>query len=199
MRYIYLISPKKIKKNFYKDLDEVLSQKKVKYFQLRLKNLSKKKIIQISKKIKKITTKHDVKFILNDKYKLVKDVRADGCHVGQKDGPLKEVKKFLNNRILGVTCHNSLMLAKKAIKFQPTYLAFGSFHNSSLKPKAIRADFKLIPKIKKKIKIPIVAIGGINNSNYKRLLKLGVNLIAISSFIWDNPKLKPKQAIEKFI
>ncbi len=199
MRYIYLISPKKIKKNFYKDLDEVLSQKKVKYFQLRLKNLSKKKIIQISKKIKKITTKHDVKFILNDKYKLVKDVRADGCHVGQKDGPLKEVKKFLNNRILGVTCHNSLMLAKKAIKFQPTYLAFGSFHNSSLKPKAIRADFKLIPKIKKKIKIPIVAIGGINNSNYKRLLKLGVNLIAISSFIWDNPKLKPKQAIKKFI
>jgi len=199
LRYIYLISPKKIKKNFYKDLDEVLSQKKVKYFQLRLKNLSKKKIIQISKKIKKITTKHDVKFILNDKYKLVKDVRADGCHVGQKDGPLKEVKKFLNNRILGVTCHNSLMLAKKAIKFQPTYLAFGSFHNSSLKPKAIRADFKLIPKIKKKIKIPIVAIGGINNSNYKRLLKLGVNLIAISSFIWDNPKLKPKQAIEKFI
>ena len=199
MRYIYLISPKKIKKNFYKDLDEVLSQKKVKYFQLRLKNLSKKKIIQISKKIKKITTKHDVKFILNDKYKLVKDVRADGCHVGQKDGPLKEVKKFLNNRILGVTCHNSLMLAKKAIKFQPTYLAFGSFHNSSLKPKAIRADFKLIPKIKKKIKIPIVAIGGINNSNYKMLLKLGVNLIAISSFIWDNPKLKPKQAIKKFI
>ena len=199
MKNIYLISPKKIKKNFYKDLDEVLSQKKVKYFQLRLKNLSKKKIIQISKKIKKITTKHDVKFILNDKYKLVKDVRADGCHVGQKDGPLKEVKKFLNNRILGVTCHNSLMLAKKAIKFQPTYLAFGSFHNSSLKPKAIRADFKLIPKIKKKIKIPIVAIGGINNSNYKRLLKLGVNLIAISSFIWDNPKLKPKQAIEKFI
>ena len=199
MRYIYLISPKKIKKNFYKDLDEVLSQKKVKYFQLRLKNLSKKKIIQISKKIKKITTKHDVKFILNDKYKLVKDVRADGCHVGQKDGPLKEVKKFLNNRILGVTCHNSLMLARKAIKFQPTYLAFGSFHNSSLKPKAIRADFKLIPKIKKKIKIPIVAIGGINNSNYKRLLKLGVNLIAISSFIWDNPKLKPKQAIKKFI
>ena len=199
MRYIYLISPKKIKKNFYKDLDEVLSQKKVKYFQLRLKNLSRKKIIQISKRIKKITIKHDVKFILNDKYKLVKDVKADGCHVGQKDGPLNEVKKFLNNRIFGITCHNSLMLARKAIKFQPTYLAFGSFHNSSLKPKAIRADFKLIPKIKKKIKIPIVAIGGINNRNYKKLLKLGVNLIAISSFIWDNPKLKPKQAIKKFI
>ena len=199
MRYIYLISPKKIKKNFYKDLDEVLSQKKVRYFQLRLKNLSKKKIIQISKKIKKITIKHNVKFILNDKYKLVKDTRADGCHVGQKDGPLKEVKKFLNNKIFGVTCHNSLMLAKEAIKFRPTYLAFGSFNKSSLKPRAIRANLKLIPKIKKKIKIPIVAIGGINNRNYKKLIKLGVNLIAISSFIWDNPELKPKQAIKKFI
>ena len=199
MRYIYLISPKKIKRTFYKDLDEVLSQKKVKYFQLRLKNLSKKEIIQISKKIKKITIKYNVKFILNDYYKLVKNVRADGCHIGQKDGPLKEAKKFLKNKIFGITCHNSLMLAKKALKIRPTYLAFGAFHKSSLKPKAIRADFKLIPKIKKKIKIPIVAIGGIDSSNYKRLLKLGVNFIAISSFIWDNPKLKPKQAIKKFI
>ena len=148
MRYIYLISPKKLKKNFYKDLDEVLSQKKVRYFQLRLKNLSKKDYSDF-KKIKKITIKHNVKFILNDKYKLVKDTRADGCHVGQKDGPLKEVKKFLNNKIFGVTCHNSLMLAKEAIKFRPTYLAFGSFNKSSLKPRAIRANLKLIPKIKK--------------------------------------------------
>ena len=90
-------------------------------------------------------------------------------------------------------------MAKKAIKFKPTYLAFGSFNKSNLKPKAIRADFNLIPNIKKKIEIPIVAIGGINNNNYKTLLKLGVNLIAISSFIWDNPKLKPKQAIKEFI
>ena len=184
MKNIYLISPKKIKRNFYKDLDEVLSLNKVKYFQLRLKNLSDKKIINVSKKIIKITSKHNVKFIIN---------------VGQKDGPLKEIKKFLGKKIFGITCHNSLVLAKKAIKFKPTYLAFGSFNRSNLKPKAIRADFNLIPKIKKKIEIPIVAIGGINNNNYKTLLKLGVNLIAISSFIWDNPRLKPKQAIKKFI
>ena len=199
MKNIYLISPKKIKRNFYKDLDEVLSLNKVKYFQLRLKNLSDKKIINVSKKIIKITSKHNVKFIINDKYKLVKEIGADGCHVGQKDGPLKEIKKFLGKKIFGITCHNSLILAKKAIKFKPTYLAFGSFNKSNLKPKAIRADFNLIPNIKKKIEIPIVAIGGINNNNYKTLLKLGVNLIAISSFIWDNPKLKPKQAIKEFI
>ena len=76
----------------------------------------------------------------------MKDIGADGCHVGQKDGPLKEIKKFLNNKIFGITCHNSLMLAKNAIKFKPTYLAFGSFNKSNLKPKAIKADFKLIPK-----------------------------------------------------
>ena len=51
---------------------------------------------------------------------------------------------------------------------------------------------------KKNIKKPIVAIGGINNTNYKRLIKSGANYIAISSFIWDNPKLKPEIAIRKF-
>ena len=79
----------------------------------------------------------------------MKDTRADGCHVGQKDGPLKEVKKFLNKKIFGVTCHNSLMLAKEAIKFRPTYLAFGSFNKSSLKPRAIRAESEINTKNKK--------------------------------------------------
>ena len=53
-------------------------------------------------------------------------------------------------------------------------------------------------QVKKKIKRPIVVIGGINNLNYKKFIKLGAKYIAISSFIWDNPKLKPEIAIKKF-
>ena len=52
--------------------------------------------------------------------------------------------------------------------------------------------------VKKYIKKPIIVIGGINNLNYKKLLIAGANYIAISSFIWDNPKLKPELAIQKF-
>ena len=84
-RFVYLISPNKIYSNFYKDLDKVLLSKKVSFFQLRLKKKPKKSIIKIAKKIKKITKKHNVKFIINDDSKLAKKVNADGCHIGQLD------------------------------------------------------------------------------------------------------------------
>ena len=99
-RFIYLISPKKIDKNFYDNLDKVLSFKNVKFFQLRLKKTNAKKILSIATKIKKITTKHKVKFIINDYLILACKIKADGCHLGQKDGSLKIAKKKLRNKIL---------------------------------------------------------------------------------------------------
>ena len=107
-------------------------------------------------------------------------------------------KKKLKNRILGVTCHNSKKLAIKAVKNKANYVAFGSFYKSKLKLNAIKANLKILKWAKKNIKVPIVAIGGINNKNYKKLIKSGANYIAISSYIWDNPKLKPEFAIKKF-
>ena len=93
---------------------------------------------------------------------------------------------------------NSKILAKKAIKNKASYLAFGSFFNSKLKPDAKKADLNILRWSKKNIKKPIVVIGGINNFNYKKLIKFGAKYIALSSFIWDNPKLKPELAIRKF-
>ena len=113
-KFIYLISPNKIDKNFYNSLKKVLSSNKVQYFQLRLKNQKKKKIIQISKKIKKITKFYNVKFIINDNHDLLKKIGADGCHLGQSDGNISMIKKRIKNKVLGITCHNSKKLAKKA-------------------------------------------------------------------------------------
>ena len=89
-------------------------------------------------------------------------------------------------------------MAKKAIIEKADYLAFGSFYDSKLKPNAKKTNFDILKWAKKNIKKPIIAIGGIDNSNYKKLLKLGAKYIAISSYIWDNPKLKPEIAIRKF-
>ena len=114
-RLVYLISPNKINQNFYTSLDKVLSFKNVKFFQLRLKNLSQKKLINICNKIKKITTKHKVKFIINDNYALTLKVKASGCHMGQQDGSFKIARKKLKGKILGITCHNSKILANEAI------------------------------------------------------------------------------------
>ena len=197
-RLVYLISPSKIKKNFYRDLDEVLSFKNVKFFQLRLKHIEFNELLKISKHIKELTKKHKVKFIINDNFILTRRIHADGCHMGQLDGSFKIARSKLRNKILGITCHNSKNFAKEAVKFNADYIAFGSFFKSKLKPNAIKADLNILKWSKKNIKKPIVAIGGINNLNYKKLIDAGAKYIAISSFIWDNPNLKPEIAIKKF-
>ena len=197
-KIVYLISPNEINKSFYNDLDKVLSYGNVKFFQLRLKKIKKNNLLKIAKKIRKITQRYKVKFIINDYYNFVSKIQADGCHMGQLDGSFEIARKKLKKKILGITCHDSIELAKKATKFKVDYLAFGSFFKSKLKPKAKKANFRILKQVKKNFKEPIVVIGGINNLNYKKLLKLGAKYIAISSFIWDNPQLKPGIAIRKF-
>jgi len=197
-RFVYLISPDKIENNFYSELNKVLSYKNVKYFQLRLKNVKFNNLLKISKKIKKITSKHNVKLIMNDNFALVKKIKVDGCHMGQLDGSFEIARKKLKDKILGITCHNSKNLANKAVIDKADYVAFGSFFKSKLKPNAKKADLDILKWAKKNIRKPVVVIGGINNLNYQKLLNAGAKYIAISSFIWDNPKLKPELAIKQF-
>ena len=199
-KYIYLISPQKINgENFYKELNNVLKTKKVKYFQLRLKKISSSNLIKISKKIKKIVRKNKVKFLINDKPYVAKIINADGCHIGQKDMNCINARKILGkNKIIGVTCHNSKKLALKAKKEGANYVAFGSFFKSTTKKTTFRANLELLRWARKKINMPIVAIGGINSSNYKKILSNGANFIASSGYVWNNKKLNPISAIKKF-
>ena len=197
-KLVYLISPNKINNGFYEDLKKVLAVNNTKFFQLRLKKVKKSEIIKIAKKIVKITRKFKVKMIINDDPDISKKTNSDGCHLGQNDGSVINARNYLKKKIIGVTCHNSKTLAKIAIQNKANYLAFGSFSNSKLKPKAKRANLNILKWAKRNTKKPIVAIGGVNNLNYKKLIKYGANYIAISSYIWDNPKLKPENAIRKF-
>ena len=199
-RFIYLISPQKIKGiKFYKELNCVLKTKKVEYFQLRLKKISTSNLLKISRKIKKIVKKNKVKFLINDKPLVAKKVGADGCHIGQKDMDFISSRKILGkNKIIGVTCHNSKKLALRAKRHGANYVAFGSFFKSSTKKTAFKANLAILRWAKKKINMPTVAIGGINSSNYKKILSEGANFIACSSYIWNNKKLDPVSAIKKF-
>ena len=199
-RYIYLISPQKIRKiKFYEDLNNVLKTNKVKYFQLRLKKTSNSNLLKISKKVKKIVKKNNVKFLINDKPLVAKMIDADGCHIGQKDMNFINARKILGkNKIIGVTCHNSKKLALEAKKYGANYVAFGSFFKSSTKKTAFRANLGILRWAKKKINMPTVAIGGINNSNYKKILSNGANFIACSNYVWNSKKIDPVSAINKF-
>ena len=198
-RLIYLISPNKIYPDFYDKLNKVLASKKVSFFQLRLKNKSSNEIIKVARKIRIITKKFKVKFIINDNSIIAEKVKADGCHLGQKDDSLKLARKNIKKKIIGITCHGSKKLARDAYKNKCDYIALGSFFKSKLKPKAKKVDLKILLWAKKNIKKPIVVIGGITDKNYKKLINYGANYIAISTFIWNNPSLKPETAIKKFI
>ena len=196
-KFIYLISPNKITSQFYQNLKEVLQSGKVGIFQLRLKKYSFKQKILIGKKIKQICKKNNVKFLINDDPILAKKLNADGCHLGQKDTDIKEARKIIGNKIIGITCHNSILLAKKAIRNKASYIAFGAFFSSKTKKVKFKATTKILNRAKKLTKTPIVAIGGINSTNYKNLLLNNANFLAISSYIWNNKKYKPLEAIKK--
>jgi thiamine-phosphate pyrophosphorylase len=196
-KFLYLISPNKINNLFYKDLIKVLKLRNVSFFQLRLKKENLKNKIKIGRKIQSICSKYKVKFLINDDPVLAQKINADGCHLGQNDMDISDARKILKNKIIGITCHNSLRLAKIAIKKKADYIAFGAFNSSKTKKVKYKAKVDLIKKLKKLGKIPIVAIGGINNLNYKKLLLNKANFLAISSYIWKNKNLKPVQAIKK--
>ena len=196
-KFIYLISPLRINKIFYQNLRYVLQQKKVSFFQLRLKNEKFKKKLIIGEKIRKICKKFKVKFLINDDVYLAKKLNADGCHLGQKDMNIHKARKLIGNKIIGVTCHNSIKLAKVALKNKADYLAFGAFYSTSTKKTKYKPSLNILKKARKITNTPIVAIGGINSTNYKKLLLNKANLLAISGYIWKNKKLEPSEAIKK--
>ncbi len=197
-RFVYLISPTKILDNtFFKTLELVFKSKKVSFFQLRLKNEKLSKKILISKKIIKICRKYGVKFLVNDDPILALKVNADGCHLGQKDMNIKKAKKILKNKIIGITCHNSIRFAKKALMNGASYIAVGAFYKTKTKKVKFKAKLSVLTKIKKLSDNPVVAIGGINEKNYKKLLLNKASFLAISGYIWNNNKYKPYEAIKR--
>jgi thiamine-phosphate pyrophosphorylase len=197
-KFVYLISPKRVKNdNFFINLNLVLSTQKVNFFQLRLKEETNKNKLLIGKRVKIICKKYKVKFLVNDDPRLAKKLNADGCHLGQKDMSILKARKILSNKIIGITCHNSIDLAKKAINNGADYLAFGAFYSSKTKIVKHKADLKILRWAKEITSTPIVAIGGIKLSNYKKLLLNKANFLAISGYIWNNKKYKPLEAIKK--
>jgi thiamine-phosphate pyrophosphorylase len=195
-KFLYLISPNKINKYFFRDLKKVLSTNKIAFFQLRLKKENQNNKLKIAKKIQKICKNFKVKFVINDNPNLTKQVDADGCHLGQNDMSIIDARKILKKKIIGITCHNSINLAKTANKNNADYIAFGAFNTTKTKKVKYKADIKIIKKFKKTSKIPVVAIGGINNLNYKKLLLNKADFLAISGYVWNNKKLKPLEAIK---
>ena len=159
---------------------------------------SYKSIGEVAKEIS--TNTHTLRF-WEKEFKQIKPLTLTGNrrYYSQKDINILEAKKILKNKIIGITCHNSIKLARNALLNGADYIALGAFYKTKTKKVIHKADVKILKKIKKSINLPIVAIGGVNEKNYKKLLLNKADFLAISGYIWNNKKFKPHQAIKNLI
>ena len=197
---LYLISPDKIDdiEGFSHKLIEALNGGDVASFQLRLKDASDEHIIKVAKALMPICHSFEVAFIINDHADIAAKVGADGVHLGQEDGSIKEARELVgHDAVIGVTCHNSRHLAFEAGDNGADYVAFGAFYPSDTKQTPLMAEPEILTWWTDLSELPCVAIGGINVENCKPLIKAGTDFIATCSAVWDNAE-GPKQAVAQF-
>ncbi|MBN2097503.1 MAG: thiamine phosphate synthase [Candidatus Omnitrophica bacterium] len=157
--------------------------------QLRAKNWSARKILEIGQKIKKLVAGKKTLFIINDRADLACALAADGVHLGQDDLPVKAARRMLGQgKIIGLSTH-SLEQAQKAEQQGADYLAIGPIFATSTKPKLKPLGLEIISKIKARVKIPFVVIGGINLNNLDKILVQGAERIAICQAIIGNKEV----------
>ncbi len=139
-------------------------------------------MIQEAKKIKQICKKNNVLFLINDRVDVAIAIDADGIHLGQEDMPYKYAKKLLGNKIIGLSAHN-IKEALQNQKLGADYISIGPIYYTTTKKITKSIGLNPIKQLKNKLKIPFVAIGGINEKNIDDVLKVGAKNVAIISAI----------------
>jgi len=125
-------------------------------------------------------------FIVNDDVDLAREVAADGVHLGQDDGEMTLARQALGEHaIIGASCYDSLDAAERAVTAGASYIAFGSFFASRVKPQAIRAPLSVLTTAKARWDVPVVAIGGITVANAPTLIAAGADALAVISAVFD--------------
>nr|WP_090692785.1 thiamine phosphate synthase [Nitrosomonas sp. Nm34] len=152
----------------------------VQYVQYRNKIADYRLRLAQANALSKLCKQYGTHLIINDHYDLAIEVDADGIHIGKEDIAITDARDYLGqNKIIGVSCYNQLELALGAERMGADYVAFGAFFCSKTKTNAVRASTDLLSEAKKKLNIPIVAIGGITLANASSLIDHGSNSIAV--------------------
>lgn len=182
---LYLISPPVIDDGFADRLRAALSGGPVAAFQLRLKGIEDAAIVRAAETLLPVCREFDVAFILNDRADLAARVGADGVHLGQGDGSIRDARALLGPDVqIGVTCHDSRHLAMEAGEAGADYVAFGAFYDTTTKPSQYRPDPTLLGWWTTLSQLPCVAIGGITPANAPPLIAAGADFIAVVNAVW---------------
>lgn len=181
---LYLVTDNDIlgERDFYKCIEDAIKGG-VTMVQLREKDASGKAFLEKAFKLREITRKYNIPFIINDRVDIAIICDADGVHVGQSDIDAKFVRSLIGeNKILGVSARN-LNEAKKAKEDGADYIGVGAMYSTSTKLDAKSVSYETVEEIKKILDIPIVLIGGINLKNLENLKKLNCDGYAVVSSI----------------
>lgn len=182
---LYLISPLDVGGDFPQRLDRALAAGPVAAFQYRVKGLDQHEAARLAGPLQEICAAREVAFIVNDSIALAKRLKADGVHLGQKDGSPKEAREVLGREVqIGVTCHASRHLAMEAGEAGADYVAFGAFYPTTTKVTEHRAEPAILQWWSSLFEIPCVAIGGITPVNCGPLVDAGADFLAVSGAVW---------------
>ena len=182
---LYLISPLDVGGGFPDRLEAALAAGKVAAFQFRVKGVDQHEAARLAGPLQEICAARECAFIVNDSVALAKRLGADGVHLGQGDGDVREAREVLGRQAqIGVTCHASRHLAMEAGEAGADYVAFGSFFPSATKTSEHRPEPEILAWWQKLFEIPCVAIGGITPANAAPLVSAGADFIAVSNAVW---------------
>ena len=194
---LYLISPQEVGGAFADRLKAALEPGIAAAFQLRVKNVEEHELARLAEPLQRICADAGVAFIVNDSMGLAKRLGADGVHLGQSDGDIREARALLGSSAqIGKTCHDSRHLAMEAGEAGADYVAFGAFYPTTTKPSHYRPERSILSWWSTLFEIPCVAIGGITPANGRPLVEAGADFLAVCQAVWGSDD--PKGAVSAF-
>ena len=194
---LYLISPQDVGGTFPNRLRAALEPGIAAAFQLRVKDVDEHELARLAEPLQRICADSGVAFIVNDSMTLAKRLGADGVHLGQSDGDVREARALLGpSTQIGKTCHDSRHLAMEAGEAGADYVAFGAFYPTTTKPSNYRPQPPILSWWSTVFEIPCVAIGGITPANARPLVDAGADFLAVCQAVWGSAD--PGAAVSAF-
>ena len=182
---LYLISPQDVGGDFPARLRDAVAHERVSAFQLRVKGMESHELARLAEPLRDICAEAEVGFIVNDDVAMAKRLAADGVHLGQGDGDVRDARDALGPGVqVGVTCHASRHFAMEAGEAGADYVAFGAFYPSTTKASEHRPEPAILSWWSGLFELPCVAIGGITPANAAPLVAAGADFLAVSNAVW---------------
>ena len=199
---LYLISPLDVTGDFPQRLERALDAGPglATAFQFRVKDIDQHEAARLAEPLQAICAARDVAFIVNDDVALAKRLGADGGHLGQGDGDVRDAREELGREAqIGVTCHASRHLAMEAGEGGADYVAFGAFFDSTTKASEHRPEPEILEWWSTVFEIPCVAIGGITPANCAPIVAAGADFLAVSGAVWNGDEVAAVKAFAQRI